>query len=1485
MKTAALEHSFDIQHDNQIMRNHLVHGVSMLPGVVLLDLIYRVVGKRLRMRAFALHDVAFFAPIVTSDQFNQRVTLRVGLARAGSHAVTVHASSVEAGALGEPQQILECQLREEASAQDGPRFDAAAFIAAAARRWDMEDAYAMVREARITHGDFMKARGALYHREGRALAQLHLSPAAEAFREHFVAHPVFLDAATSLQFSTALGAATRAQEQDAYIPFSIRRFRIERPLPAQVFVLSEPRTDAGGTAAKPDLVSTDIKIFDAEGTLLVAFDRATGKRIRDARHVDRLLSAPDVRAAASPQPSASVAPARAADTLVGAIRGFVGRRIGELAGVTGRLANDEPFYDLGLDSAHLLQLTKQLEEKCDCRLYPTFLFEYKTIDEVAGYLIEHHAGAFAAELKASESATVPVVAPRADVGESLLMTPYWGHSPSAEPAQRPLASNVVLVCARDAARWRGMRAPVLGELRELPDQGDDAELLAHFGEALLRCIQGALTDKRALNVQLLLSDDERGRMLSGLASFLASAHAETPKLSGQVVLCDAAMSPAQVGEALRREACDGALVTVRYLKGERHTRSWRELALPSQPDARLWRADGAYLITGGAGGLGLRLARHIAERAPGCVLHLCSRAPNSDALAPVLAELRALAAEVQYARVDVADSAQVHALVQRIASGPRTLRGVFHAAGSTRDSYLARKTPAELAEVMAAKVRGTINLDLATRDLPLDMFVAFSSLAALLGNPGQADYAAANACMDALLAEREQRRMAGARSGRSLSVNWPLWREGGMRVDQLTRQSMWDVAGLLPLETREGWSILERALAGEAAQVAVAVGAAAPMRAFFAQHHALRQHDAPTSEPAPRSAVAASSSLDIAIIGISGAFPQADDLEEFWQNLAAGRDCISEVPPERWSIDEYYSEERGKAGYHHCKWGGFMRDVDKFDARFFHISPREAELTDPQERLFLEHAWRAMEDAGYRRKDLQRSAEGDLAGQVGVYAGVMFSEYQLFGAEASVHGTRVGFASGIASVANRVSYVLDLHGPSMTIDSMCSGALTSLYLACQDLRAGRTDLAFAGAANLTIHPNKYTMLSAAQFIAPDGRCASFGEGGDGYVPGEGVGVVVLKRLADAERDGDAIRGVIRALALNHGGRTNGYSVPNPKAQEMVITRALRDAAIDPRTVSYVEAHGTGTKLGDPIEVTALSRAFGARGLEPCLLGSAKSNVGHCEAAAGFVGLAKVLLQLEKGQIAPSLHSRTLNPHIDFAATPFVVNQELCDWRRPVVDGVAVLRRAGISSFGAGGSNAHLIVDEYERPSAARELPGPSAIVLSAKTQEQVRAYARKLLAHLSRDVERELRLTDIAFTLQVGREAMEARLGLLVDTRDELVAALRKVAEGNPPRSWHVVRTSDGEGSSSPQHEGSAELPEAARRLASLLRDWADGADVDWRALYVDRPARRISLPTYPFKRTRYWAPDKLLPKVQREPASRPFRTHGPTKSISLSES
>ena len=609
---------------------------------------------------------------------------------------------------------------------------------------------------------------------------------------------------------------------------------------------------------------------------------------------------------------------------------------------------------------------------------------------------------------------------------------------------------------------------------------------------------------------------------------------------------------------------------------------------------------------------------------------------------------------------------------------------------------------------------------------------------------------------------------------------------------------------------------------------------------------------------------------DIAVIGVSGRYPQAQDLEQFWENLKAGKDCITEIPKQRWDHDLYFDAQKGKSGKTYSKWGGFIEGIDQFDPLFFNISPREAEIMDPQERLFLQCVYETIEDAGYTRESLRTARQaGEPRSSVGVFVGVMYEEYQLYGAQAQVSGAGYALGGSASSIANRVSYFCNFHGPSLAVDTMCSSSLTAIHLACQSLMNAECEVAVAGGVNVSIHPNKYLGLAQGQFASSTGRCESFGEGGDGYVPGEGVGAVLLKPLAQAIEDGDQIHAVIKASSLNHGGKTNGYTVPNPQAQAQVISAALQGAKLSARQLSYIEAHGTGTSLGDPIEIAGLSKAFREHTAEVqfCAIGSIKSNIGHCESAAGIAGVTKVLLQFKHAQLVPSLHSQVLNPHIDFESSPFIVQRELAHWPRPVLslDGTAkpYPRLAGVSSFGAGGANAHVILEEYEAPPgrAAPHYPSslPIMVVLSGKDEGRLQQQARRLLAVIDTRALGDEHLHDLAYTLQVGREAMEHRLAMAVSGMDALRQRLREFIAGEPLGAdcyrGELRRHDEAVAVFAADEDlhGAIQAWIVKGKYSKLLELWVKGLSFDWNRLYGASRPRRISLPSYPFDTQRYW--------------------------------
>ncbi|TXS12286.1 polyketide synthase, partial [Streptomyces sp. adm13(2018)] len=519
--------------------------------------------------------------------------------------------------------------------------------------------------------------------------------------------------------------------------------------------------------------------------------------------------------------------------------------------------------------------------------------------------------------------------------------------------------------------------------------------------------------------------------------------------------------------------------------------------------------------------------------------------------------------------------------------------------------------------------------------------------------------------------------------------------------------------------------------------------------------------------PVPVASAAEADTHDIAVIGIDGVFPNAANLDELWRVLVEGEDCLTEVPASRWDIDAYYGTD-GAPGTVYLRRAGFVDGLTDFDPGFFRLSPAEAEWIDPQQRHLVQSAWRALEDAG-------------LAGRpqpsTGVFVGASYQHYRdtVVG---DVVQTPAGLGNHNAILANRVSFFLDLHGPSMTIDTLCSSSLVALHTAVRSIRSGECEQAVVAGVHLGMSPQYFQLGSRLRSFSPSNALRPFDAGADGFVPGEGVVTVVLKPLRAAVRDGDRVRGVVKGSAVNHGGRTSGLTVPSSAAQESVISAALVDAGVSVESIGLVEAHGTGTSLGDPIEVEGLTRAW--RGLtgrsQFCALGSLKGNVGHLEPAAGLAGLVKVLLSMERGVVPPSLHVVRPNDHIRFEGTPFFLADRVSEWPRPV-DGP---RRGAVSAFGMGGVNAHVILEEAPA-AAAREVVGQESYLVrvDAADETSVRALADAYADRLA-EVDDD-RLGDFAYTANTGRA--EHRFGTVVSGGDagELAVALRDIASGASP--------------------------------------------------------------------------------------------------------
>ena len=591
---------------------------------------------------------------------------------------------------------------------------------------------------------------------------------------------------------------------------------------------------------------------------------------------------------------------------------------------------------------------------------------------------------------------------------------------------------------------------------------------------------------------------------------------------------------------------------------------------------------------------------------------------------------------------------------------------------------------------------------------------------------------------------------------------------------------------------------------------------------------------------------------DIAIIGISGRFPGAPDVSSFWEIVSKGQDAITEVPADRWSWETFENTSR---------WGGFIQDVDKFDASFFNLSRHEAELMDPAQRLFLETVVNAIEDSGYAPSHFEGT-------KTGVYVGISVSDYAELMQAQHLSDAHSVTGSVYCMVANRVSYLLDLRGPSEAIDTACSSSLVAIHRAIQSIHQGECSVAIAGGVNLLLSPRLFQAFSRGHMLSPGGRCKTFDAAADGYVRGEGVGAVLLKPLSQALIDHDHIYGVIKGSATNHGGHVKSLTVPNPQAQAEVITMALQRANVAVETISYIETHGTGTAIGDPIEINGLKKAFAAVMKDPriphayCGIGSVKTNIGHLEAAAGIAGVIKVLLALKHRMLPKSLHFNHLNPYIDLAESPFYIVDKLKSWN-PLS---ATPYRAGVSSFGFGGVNAHLILEEAPAPI---DLPPASSkpcylIGISAKSTASLYQKLTQLHRWLSENTSTSI--AQIAYGLNIGRDHFDFRIAVIAASTEDFSAQLKTLLERkhiDPPLSVGPQE------SVSELYRRIQSTHHAKASYEAILSDiriaYLAGKKIDWTQLHLGERHPKLALPPYPFVGERYWIPENKLKQEKKD--------------------
>ncbi|MDT5164361.1 MAG: phthiocerol/phenolphthiocerol synthesis type-I polyketide synthase, partial [Mycobacterium sp.] len=512
----------------------------------------------------------------------------------------------------------------------------------------------------------------------------------------------------------------------------------------------------------------------------------------------------------------------------------------------------------------------------------------------------------------------------------------------------------------------------------------------------------------------------------------------------------------------------------------------------------------------------------------------------------------------------------------------------------------------------------------------------------------------------------------------------------------------------------------------------------------------------------------------IAVVGIGCRLPGgAHTPDQFWQMLQDGQSGIVGVPPERWDADAFYADDHSIPGTIVSKQGGFLTSwrPDQFDAEFFGISPREAAAMDPQQRLLLEVTWEALENAGITAPKIRGT-------QTSVFVGMTTYDYTLTLAgrlPAEEVDPHVPFGNAANFAAGRLSYFLGAHGPAVVLDTACSSSLVTVHLACQSLRRRESDQALVAGVNLMLSPENSVATSRWGMLAPDGRCKTFDAGADGYVRSEGCGVVVLKRLRDAVRDGDSVLAVVRGSAVNQDGPSSGQTVPSGPAQQAVVRSALAAARLDASDIDYIEAHGTGTALGDPIELGALHQVFGERnGSAPLVLGSVKTNLGHLESAAGITGFIKTVLTVQHGYIPRHLHFTELTPNAVEGAAEFTIAADGMDW-----PAVGRARRAGVSSFGVSGTNAHVVIEQAPSAQSVSEQPDSAitTLVVSGKTPARIASTAATL-ADWMIGGGAAVPLADVAHTLNHHRTQHKSFATLVARDRAHAVAGLQALAAG-----------------------------------------------------------------------------------------------------------
>lgn len=993
--------------------------------------------------------------------------------------------------------------------------------------------------------------------------------------------------------------------------------------------------------------------------------------------------------------------------------------------------------------------------------------------------------------------------------------------------------------------------------------------------------------------------------------------------------------------------------------------------------------NGVYIITGGAGGIGLEFGKYLALKNPlNIVLINRSLMPDRNTWDELLLtgidlklnrkiqaiqEIERRGGKVSCYQADVSKREEIEPVINEIRRKYGKIKGIIHAAGIGDAALITDTNGESFNRVLAAKVAGTWLLDFLTRLDELDFYILFSSAITITGGIGAGAYTAANSYLDAFAGYRNMK------GKRTLAINWPTWKETGLaegmainedkqifkvitpgqaldafkkvfakdltRViigalnyanpvlafkDRLpfrfskeieaeiqTRQSKGNIISKPPeksapvmikgqttggyTETQKqlaqiwgkvfglnevsiytnfaelgGDSILALHLVREIETLHPGVIDVAHIFSYptIAEMAAFLEQKLPgKNEPSGLKTIEIPSNKnvgnDVAIIGLACRLPGADNKEEFWQVLKEGISCIGSFPPSRRLDTDQFLSGPASVGEDLYRQGGFLKQIDQFDAAFFRIPPKEAELMDPVQRIFLETAWEAIEDAGL-------GGAGIYGSRTGVYIGKETSGGSDYAKLLPGNETLVLTGTNTSILAGRLAYLLDLKGPCPVIDTACSSSMTALHMAYRSIISGEVEMAITGGVSISLLP----LAGSGMIESEVGMLRAFDQKADGTVWGEGFGIVVLKPLDQALRDKNQIYAVIKGSAINNDGTSNGLTAPNAEAQRKLLQEAWISAGINPETISYIEAHGSGTKLGDPIEIKGIDMAFShfTDKKQFCGIGAVKTNLGHLVGAAGIASVLKMALALQYRQLPPTLNFNVPNPLINFLESPIYINNQLINWET-----AGFPRRCGVSSFGFSGTNCHLIMEEAPAvESAPVGERGEHIFTLSVKSEPLLAEIIRKYHEYLAEQP--EVSMENLCYTVNTGRGHYNYRLAIIAADTTELTRKLQKtggsdLTGGRPADDFflgkHIVvfnkkEKEAGELSEEEKIQLSALAAEKVKELSGdclndhpvleeICRLYVAGAEIPWSRIYPDGSGRILSLPTYPFKRERHW--------------------------------